>query len=75
MLSFVMAIAIATSSETLDGIRLRGGSSCSNGSCGVAATPVVEKKAETSTKQEVVQNSCGSGGCSSRHRAFKLRCR
>ena len=74
MLSFVMAVAIATSSETLDGIKLRGGSSCSNGSCGVAAAPV-EKKVETSTKQEVVQNSCSSGGCGSRHRAFKLRCR
>lgn len=74
MLSFIMAVAIATSSETVDGLRIRGGSSCSNGSCGVAAAPVVEKKAETSTKQEAVNATCSSGSCG-RHKLFNRRCR
>lgn len=80
MLSFIMAVAIATSSESVDGIRLRGGSSCANGSCSVAAAPVVEKKVETPVKQEAVQATCGSGSCSkekssSRIRVFNKRCR
>jgi hypothetical protein len=74
MLSFIMAVAIATSSESVDGIRLRGGSSCANGSCSVAAAPVVEKKAETPVKQEAVQATCGSG-CNSRVKIFRGRCR
>lgn len=79
MLSFIMAIAIATSSESVDGIRLRGGSSCSNGSCSVAAAPVAEKKVEAPAKQEAVA-TCGSGNCGSTksHRRFGIirgRCR
>lgn len=79
MLSFVMAIAIATSSESVDGIRLRGGSSCSNGSCSVAAAPVSEKKVEAPKKQEATASSCGSGSCSngrlSKFHVFRGRCR
>ena len=79
MLSFIMAIAMATSSESVDGIRLRGGSSCSNGSCSVAAAPVVEKKAETPAKQEAVA-TCGTGSCGAkkshqRFQVFRGRCR
>lgn len=79
MLSFIMAIAIATSSESVDGIRLRGGSSCSNGSCSVSAAPVAEKKVETPVKQDAVA-TCGSGSCGTEkhHRKlnlFRNRCR
>lgn len=79
MLSFIMAIAIATSSESVDGIRLRGNSSCSNGSCSVASAPVAEKKAEAPAKQEAAA-TCGSGSCGStkshqRFHVFRGRCR
>lgn len=79
MLSFIMAIAIATSSESVDGIRLRGGSSCSNGSCSVVSAPVVEKKVEAPAKQEAAA-TCGSGSCGStkshqRFHVFRGRCR
>jgi hypothetical protein len=79
MSSFIMAIAIATSSESVDGIRLRGGSSCANGSCSVAAAPAVEKKAETPVKQEALA-TCQSGSCGSRNsyskfHVFRNRCR
>ena len=79
MLSFIMAIAIATSSESVDGIRLRGGSSCSNGSCSVAAAPVAEKKVEAPAKQEA-KATCESGSCGNtkshqRFRIFSRGCR
>jgi len=79
MLSFIMAIAIATSSESVDGIRLRGGSSCANGSCSVASAPVAEKKVEAPAKQEAVA-TCGSGSCGNskshqRFHIFRGRCR
>ena len=79
MSSFIMAIAIAASSESVDGIRLRSGSSCSNGSCSVATAPAAEKKAETPKKQEATQSSCESGVCGngkfSKFHVFRGRCR
>ena len=79
MSSFIMAIAIATSVESVDGLKLRGGSSCANGSCSVAAAPVAEKKAEAPKKQEAVQTSCGSGSCGNgrlaKFHVFRGRCR
>lgn len=79
MLSFIMAIAIATSSESVDGIRIRGGSSCANGSCSVSSAPVAEKKVETPAKQEAVA-TCQSGSCGKtkshqRFNVFRGRCR
>ena len=74
MLSFIMAIAIATSSETVDGLKNRGCSSCSSSGCSVAAAPVTEKKVEVPVKHEVVNTSCNSGNCG-RHKLFTRRCR
>lgn len=79
MLSFIVAVATAFSSESLDGIRLRGSSSCSNGSCSVSTAPIVEKKVETPVKQEA-KATCGSGNCggTKSHNGFRIfrgRCR
>lgn len=79
MSSFIMAIAIAASSESVDGIRLRGGSSCANGSCSVASAPAAEKKVEAPAKQEAaatcVSGSCGNTKSHERFRVFRGRCR
>lgn len=50
MLSFNIAFADVFSSWSLDGIKLRGSSSCSNGSCRVSAAPKADKKVEDPVK-------------------------
>lgn len=62
MLSFNIAFAAVFSSWSLDGIKLRGSSSCSNGSCKVSTALILDKKVENPVKQEE-KATCGSGNC------------
>ena len=80
MFNFVLGIACAASAESIDIIKIRGGSSCSNGSCSgsVFAEATKSSKVEVAKKHETVSKTCNQKTfCSnkSKFKIFKRTCR
>lgn len=74
MFSFVLGIACATSVESIDIIKIRGGSSCSSGSCSgsVFAEATKSSKVEVVKKQEVATKSCDQNTTCAKKSKFKI---
>lgn len=80
MFSFVLGMACAASCESIDLIKIRSGSSCSNGSCGISIFAEANKSAkiEAPKKQETTSASCCKNACGIdkvKFKIFRNRCR